>query len=95
MKQVAEYLDVSTAIVYDLCAPPPLPDASGRRFTLSLSVFKNQVFKVWQVLQAISDRSKNMTVKIQIEAEAQDRFDPVWLRNAVEEPLDEADIKRG
>jgi len=22
-------------------------------------------------------------------------FDPVWLRNAIEEPLDEADIKKG
>ena len=33
-------------------------------------------------------------VAIQIEATAQNGFDPAWLRNAVEEPLDEADIER-
>jgi hypothetical protein len=29
---------------------------------------------------------------MRVEAEAAERFDPVWLRNAVEEPLDEAGI---
>jgi hypothetical protein len=31
---------------------------------------------------------------IHIEASSQQGFDPAWLRNAVEEPLDEADIER-
>ena len=67
---------------------------TGRQYTLKLTASKSEVFKVWQVLQALSDKSEKMNVSIQIDAEAQDRFDPVWLRNAVEEPLDEADIKR-
>jgi len=33
-------------------------------------------------------------VKIHIEGTAADGYDPSWLRNAVEEPLDEADIER-
>ena len=61
---------------------------------MRLTASKGEVFKVWQVLQALSDKSRKMSVTIQIHAEAQDRFDPVWLRNAIEEPLDEADIKR-
>jgi hypothetical protein len=31
-----------------------------------------------------------MRVEMNVQAEAADQFDPIWLRNAVEEPLDEA-----
>jgi hypothetical protein len=33
-------------------------------------------------------------VTIQVQAISQAGFDPSWLRNAVDEPLDEADIER-
>jgi hypothetical protein len=33
-------------------------------------------------------------VTIQVEATAEAGYDPAWLRNAVEEPLDEADVER-
>jgi hypothetical protein len=35
-----------------------------------------------------------VSVRIQGTAAAATGFDPSWLRNAVEEPLDEADIER-
>jgi hypothetical protein len=31
-------------------------------------------------------------IRVTIEAEKQDGFDPSWYRNAVKEPLEEADI---
>jgi hypothetical protein len=33
-------------------------------------------------------------VTIQVEATSEAGYDPSWLRNAVEEPLDEADVER-
>jgi hypothetical protein len=33
-------------------------------------------------------------VTIQVEATAEAGYDPAWLRNAVEEPLDEAEVER-
>lgn len=74
--------------------PPPGPGQPARRYVLDLTLSKAQVFKAWSVIQNLSDRSKSMTVSIHLDAEAQDKFDPVWLRNAVEEPLDEAEITR-
>ena len=44
------------------------------------------------MLQNLADKAQKVTVTFDIEAEAEEGFDPVWLRNAVEEPLDEADI---
>jgi len=55
---------------------------------------KTQTFIVFRVLQNLSDRAERMSVTFDIEAEAKEAFDQVWLRNAVEEPLDEADVVR-
>lgn len=34
-----------------------------------------------------------MTVKIEVQANTQESFDINWIRNAIEEPLDEMDIQ--
>jgi uncharacterized membrane protein YebE (DUF533 family) len=41
----------------------------------------------------MADKSDEGRVTIQIEAAATDGYDQNWLKNAVEEPLDEADIE--
>jgi len=38
------------------------------------------------------DRSDGEKIVIEIQATRQAGFDPSWLRNAVEEPLDEANL---
>ena len=44
------------------------------------------------VLQNLADWAEKVTVTFDIVAETEGGFDPVWLRNAVEEPLNEADV---
>jgi len=61
---------------------------------LSMETDKAQAFQAFRVLQALSDKCSKMKLNIEVDAEAKDEFDPVWLRNAIEEPLDEADIKK-
>ena len=75
---------------------PPIPvgpGETGRRYTLALSATKDNVFKVFPALQTLSDKSKAMEVSLRVTAEAEDEFEQTWLRNAVEEPLDEANIE--
>jgi hypothetical protein len=55
---------------------------------------KAQTFIVFRVLQNLSDKAERLSVTFEIEAEAKEGFDPIWLRNAVEEPLDEADVTK-
>ncbi len=63
-----------------------------RRYRLRVTADKSKAFTVFTVLQNLADRAEKVTVSFDIVAEAEEGFDPVWLRNAVEEPLDEADI---
>jgi hypothetical protein len=61
---------------------------------LSFAATRDQVFKAFLAIANLAERSDGGKVVIQIEATSQNGFDPAWLRNAVEEPLDEADIER-
>ena len=40
----------------------------------------------------LADKSDESKVNLTVEASSSEGYDPAWLRNAVEEPLDEADI---
>jgi hypothetical protein len=77
---------------------PPLPthpsgQTSGkRRYRLDVNADKSKIFKVFRVVQNLTEKSDHVTMQLQITAESNSDFDPVWLRNAVEEPLDEADV---
>jgi hypothetical protein len=63
-------------------------------YRLRVKADKAQTFIVFRVLQNLSDKAERLTVTFDIEAEAKEAFDPIWLRNAVEEPLEEADVVR-
>lgn len=78
-------------------SPVPSPSEPGSlagrtQFTLRATADKEKIFKVFRVIQNLVEKSQHMNVHIEVCAEAISDFDPVWLRNAVEEPLDEADI---
>jgi len=66
----------------------------GRRYRLRVRADKAQTFIVFRVLQNLSDKADRLSVTFDIDAEAEQPFDPIWVRNAVEEPLDEADVVR-
>ncbi|MBW2154611.1 MAG: hypothetical protein JRH18_23495 [Deltaproteobacteria bacterium] len=63
-----------------------------KRISLVFKATRDQVFKAFPAIANLADRSDDERVKIRIEGTAADGYDPSWLRNAVEEPLDEADI---
>ena len=54
----------------------------------------NQVFKAFPAIANLADKSDGARVRIRIEGSSAAGFDPSWLRNAVDEPLDETDIER-
>ena len=65
-----------------------------KRISLVFKATRDQVFKAFPAIANLADKSDDEKVKIHIEGTAADGYDPSWLRNAVEEPLDEADIER-
>lgn len=65
-----------------------------KRISLVFTATRDQVFKAFPAIANLADKSDDEKVKIRIEGTAADGYDPSWLRNAVEEPLDEADIER-
>lgn len=62
-------------------------------YKLTSSTNKANIFQLFEVLQALSDKSEKMTITIEVHAHTQDSFDLNWIRNAIEEPLDEMDIQ--
>ena len=55
---------------------------------------RDQVFKAFPAIANLADKSDDGRVDIHVEARSEAGFEKTWLRNAVEEPLDEADIER-
>lgn len=66
---------------------------SAKIYSMEISAHKKQLFEIIDVLQNLSDESKDMIVNIRVTATTDTEFDLNKLRNAVEEPLDEMDIK--
>nr|WP_069791019.1 hypothetical protein [Cyanobacterium sp. IPPAS B-1200]OEJ78424.1 hypothetical protein A5482_13335 [Cyanobacterium sp. IPPAS B-1200] len=62
-------------------------------YSMDISADKGQLFEIIDVLQNLSDESKDMIVNIKVTATTDTEFDLNKLRNAVEEPLDEMDVK--
>jgi hypothetical protein len=71
-------------------------EASGRkkRVVFTFEATREQVFKAFPAIANLADKSDGARVRIRIEGSSAAGFDPSWLRNAVDEPLDEADIER-
>jgi hypothetical protein len=65
-----------------------------KQVSLVFNATRNQIFKAFPAIANLADKSDEEKVKIHVEGTAADGYDPAWLRNAVEEPLDEADIEQ-
>jgi uncharacterized protein len=71
--------------------------ASGEKRTLfgvKFRATRDQVFKAFPAIANLADKSDEGKLTIQIQASNVAGYEETWLRNAVEEPLDEADIER-
>ncbi len=60
---------------------------------IAFTATRDQLFKTFPAIANLADKSDTGRVTIHIEASSEKGFDPTWLRNAVEEPLDEADVQ--
>ncbi len=56
-----------------------------------MELTRSQLYKTFNALGNLVDKAGK--IKITIKAESEDGFDQYWLRNAVEEPLEESDIE--
>lgn len=62
------------------------------RLRLHASVSAAQLFRILPALQNLADRSSEFAAKVEVEVRARESFDRAWIRNAVEEHLDEAGV---
>ena len=68
--------------------------ARKKRIVMTFEASREQVFKAFPAIANLADKSDGAKVRIRVEGSSSAGFDPSWLRNAVDEPLDEADIER-
>lgn len=54
---------------------------------------RDEVFKSFAAIANLADKSDGGKIKVTVEGQATAGYDSNWLRNAVEEPLDEANIE--
>lgn len=88
--------DASTPIPVGSGAPfgPTLSPQTNRTVRLRFAATRDQVFKAFPAIANLAEKSDDGKIVIHVEASSQNGFDPAWLRNAVEEPLEEANVER-
>ena len=64
----------------------------ARKYTIKANLKSTQLFELMSILQNLSDQSAQVDMQVTITAYAKDQFDLNWIKGAIEEPLDEADI---
>nr|MBP8646766.1 AAA family ATPase [Syntrophobacteraceae bacterium] len=78
-------------------AGPAVSETKGEvrnRVVMMFEATREQVFKAFPAIANLADKSDGGKVRLRVEGSSASGFDPSWLRNAVDEPLDEADIER-
>jgi len=79
--------------------PGPVPPGPGptleKQTAVQLSFWatREQLFAAWNGLANLADKAG--TVHVTVEARNEEGFDPVWLRNAVTEPVEESGAEVG
>ncbi len=87
---------VQPAETSGVLTPTPGAPATARPGTVRLKfkATRDQIFKAFPAIANLADKSDEGKVNVNVEGTSAAGFDPSWLRNAVEEPLDEANIER-
>lgn len=92
-KQIVEYGSGASSLKRSVSVDIANRKKPARRYKLSAIANMSQVFHLFEVLQTLSDKADDMTIQIEVRAHTKQEFDPNWIRNAIEEPLDEMDIQ--
>ena len=69
--------------------PPPGPTEEQKRVSITFTADRDQLFGAWQAVANLADMAGKVSVSID---ESEEGFDKNKLRNAVIEPLQEADL---
>jgi hypothetical protein len=69
---------------------PPSPSEAQKAVTISFSANRDQLFGAWQAIANLADMAGK--IEVSISAKSEEGFDKNKLRNAVIEPLQEADL---
>lgn len=78
----------------DPTPPDPTPPPVRKRYHLQVRTEKTKAFKVFKAIQNLIEKSDQVSIQIEVIAQTNSEYDQSWIRNAVEEPLDEADVER-
>lgn len=92
-KKTVEYKSETSSIERTILTDIVNGKQPAHYYKLTSVTDKSKIFQLFEVLQTLSDKAEGMTIKIEVQAHTQDKFDPTWIRNAIEEPLDEMDIQ--
>lgn len=72
-------------------APTPLA-LGGRHYRLRARLDATQLFRIIPALQNLADKASVFSASLDLDVEAAEQLTPSWLRNAVDEHLDEAGV---
>ncbi|HBB33501.1 MAG TPA: hypothetical protein DDZ80_14910 [Cyanobacteria bacterium UBA8803] len=92
-KKAVEYKSQGSSVKRSVLVDIVNGKQPARHYKLTSTTNKSQIFQLFEVLQALSDKADDMTISIEVRAHTQKEFDATWIRNAIEEPLDEMDIQ--
>jgi hypothetical protein len=70
---------------------PPTPGVSPTSVRLAMRMTRQQLYASFQAIGNLAETAGS--IRVTVEADKPSGFDPAWLRNAVLEPLDEADVE--
>jgi len=76
--------------VVDITIPPQLKNSVVLKFKAN----RAQIYKSFPAIANLADKSDGGKISIEVTGMSQAGFDESWLRNAVYEPLEEADVER-
>jgi predicted AAA+ superfamily ATPase len=68
-------------------------DNKPKTVSFKFKATRDQIFKAFPAIANLADRSDGGQIAVQVEGTSQSGFNPSWLRNAVQEPLDESDVE--
>ncbi|MBD2073436.1 ATP-binding protein [Phormidium sp. FACHB-592] len=92
-QQTVEYKSESSSVERTVTVAVVDGKQPARSYSLEAITDKSKIFQLFEVLQTLSDRADSMTIQIKIKANTTSQFDRTWISGAIEEPLDELDIR--
>ncbi len=73
--------------------PAPSPGEAQTRVRYAMTLNRQQIYASFNAFGNLAEKAG--TILVTVEAHSLIGFDPVWLRNTFEEPLQEADVEIG